>query len=324
MKKLARKNLNELAEQMPVISEMEQRSYIGGLGPMGSPDNPFSYSDAMNMMNAGIWHGGYVAGVGYMGPNVDIWGSGSNNSNSGNDSGWDNFMSGGLGSGGGSGYQDSNMNSGSANDYNSGNYNSGGGGGGGSSITNPNDYTYCTQKWISLKSSFIEKALMMGVDLRNIDISVSSDRPAFAWIENGKIKLGSNFFLYKDTYGINISESKQLSILIHEHKHIIDNIQFSDVTITLDKPVKLSPTRDIEQYIKTVELQGSTNIDEYNNFISYQTFRDPAYYASEVAAYTEERNRYTNFYDGYIQELNYRIWFYQQMYEVAKIYYPQN
>lgn len=50
MKRLIRKNPDKLTERMPVISEIEQRSHIGEVAPMSNPDNPFSYSDAMNMI----------------------------------------------------------------------------------------------------------------------------------------------------------------------------------------------------------------------------------------------------------------------------------
>lgn len=114
MKTLKKKNLEELAKVMPIISEVCQRHYVGGTSgntgdsggwsgefgdsgnsggwsgtpggsdspndwsgnsnsfPLGSAKNPYTASDAEQMMELGTWRGGYVDGYGYVAPIVVI------------------------------------------------------------------------------------------------------------------------------------------------------------------------------------------------------------------------------------------------------------
>ena len=58
MKQLSRKNLDELAKVMPVISEMEQRSFIGG--GSGTFTDPYTEEEYERMIASGTWEGGYV------------------------------------------------------------------------------------------------------------------------------------------------------------------------------------------------------------------------------------------------------------------------
>lgn len=99
MKKVTRKSLDELARIMPVISEENQKMYVGGTsgytggnpptgttgssdggwtppppvpGPLGSPSNPYSIDEALGLMDAGHWGGGYVSGWGYVSSEVQV------------------------------------------------------------------------------------------------------------------------------------------------------------------------------------------------------------------------------------------------------------
>lgn len=98
MRKVTRKSLDELAKVMPIISEERQKMYIGGTsgcsgdippgpsgtdgprplpplppsGPLGSVYNPYTIDDALGLMDAGHWRGGYVTGWGYVSPEVEI------------------------------------------------------------------------------------------------------------------------------------------------------------------------------------------------------------------------------------------------------------
>lgn len=72
MKTLEKKSLDELAEVMPVIGELEQKSYIGG--GMGTDTCPFTQEEMDRMMASGTWEQGYVEGLGYVGPTVNIFG----------------------------------------------------------------------------------------------------------------------------------------------------------------------------------------------------------------------------------------------------------
>lgn len=64
MKKLNRHNLEELAKVMPVLSEIEQRTFIGGSGN----GYVYTYDEFQYMLLSGNWNGGEVAGYGYINP----------------------------------------------------------------------------------------------------------------------------------------------------------------------------------------------------------------------------------------------------------------
>ena len=83
MRIVTRKSLDELAKVMPVLSEMEQRVYVGGTSgatgivPSGggvndgndsgvSANNYFSYSEYEARLASGTWYGGMVEGMGYV------------------------------------------------------------------------------------------------------------------------------------------------------------------------------------------------------------------------------------------------------------------
>lgn len=55
--------MDDLADRMPRISEVEQRSFIGGGD--GSRDNPFTVAEFDQMCDSGTWVSGYyVEGCG--------------------------------------------------------------------------------------------------------------------------------------------------------------------------------------------------------------------------------------------------------------------
>lgn len=58
MKKLERKNLDELAKVMPVICESKQREFVGG--GSGTSCDPYTYEEFERMLSSGTWQGGYV------------------------------------------------------------------------------------------------------------------------------------------------------------------------------------------------------------------------------------------------------------------------
>lgn len=61
---------------MPVISELEQRSYVGGGD--GSADNPYTQEEMDRMLASGTWNGGYVDNLGYVYQEVNVY-NGSGN-----------------------------------------------------------------------------------------------------------------------------------------------------------------------------------------------------------------------------------------------------
>lgn len=75
MKKITRKNLDELMVSMPIISEIQQKTYIGGGD--GSPNNPYTVEQYDFLCSIGVWQGGYVEGWGYTSPEVIINGGNS-------------------------------------------------------------------------------------------------------------------------------------------------------------------------------------------------------------------------------------------------------
>ena len=75
MKKLTRKNLDELAKVMPVLSETEQRMFVGGNSggiPGGSDMGTYTWDQYWSMSESGIWTGGIVDGYGYISPEATI------------------------------------------------------------------------------------------------------------------------------------------------------------------------------------------------------------------------------------------------------------
>ncbi len=70
-RKITKESLDELARNLPIISEDECRSYIGGGD--GSPDSPYTETEMDQMIESGSWQGGYVLinnRPQYMGPGV--------------------------------------------------------------------------------------------------------------------------------------------------------------------------------------------------------------------------------------------------------------
>lgn len=63
--KLTALSLEQLAKEMPVISEQEQQAYWGG--GTGTKDDPYTYQEYSQMLDSGTWSGGYVLGVGESG-----------------------------------------------------------------------------------------------------------------------------------------------------------------------------------------------------------------------------------------------------------------
>lgn len=82
MKKVIKAKLDELAKIMPVISEIQQREYIGG--KKGDSNDPYSQSEFYSMLNNGLWNqAAYVSGMGLVGPEAVVTGviSGEVNNN---------------------------------------------------------------------------------------------------------------------------------------------------------------------------------------------------------------------------------------------------
>ena len=96
MKTLKKKNLDELAQCMPVITEKEQKRYIGG--GLGDSDNPYTWEMAEWMMDNGYWTGGYVEGRGYCFAEAVVTGNSSGNSGSSSEF-WDSSGNTNWGSG---------------------------------------------------------------------------------------------------------------------------------------------------------------------------------------------------------------------------------
>lgn len=75
-KKLTKSTLDELAKAMPIISEWEMRTMVGGSGVLGSAENPYSVSEFNSMLASGHWtSGGFVKDMGYVSPEVTITGT---------------------------------------------------------------------------------------------------------------------------------------------------------------------------------------------------------------------------------------------------------
>lgn len=73
MKKLSKKNLDDLSKSMPIISEIEQKEYVGGVGIV-----EYSFTQYQAMEANHTWQGGYVTGWGYLTQTAYIYGTTGN------------------------------------------------------------------------------------------------------------------------------------------------------------------------------------------------------------------------------------------------------
>lgn len=75
MVKISRSTLNELAAVMPVLSECEQRSCIGGTGAFvsgGASSSSFTDDQFKDMYLKDTWQGGSVENFGVLGKDIDV------------------------------------------------------------------------------------------------------------------------------------------------------------------------------------------------------------------------------------------------------------
>lgn len=63
-KKITRATLNELAKEMALLSEQEQKAYLGG--GSGTEMDPYTYIEYSRLADNGLWTGGHVEGLGYI------------------------------------------------------------------------------------------------------------------------------------------------------------------------------------------------------------------------------------------------------------------
>ncbi|MBR8719832.1 hypothetical protein IX307_001058 [Bacteroides pyogenes] len=80
MRKITRKNLDELAKVMPALSEQVQKSFVGG--GSGSQSNPYTEAEYDSMLASGMWNGGFVENWGYVSSYGDVVVTGSYNGGS--------------------------------------------------------------------------------------------------------------------------------------------------------------------------------------------------------------------------------------------------
>lgn len=72
--KLTALSLEQLAKEMPVLSEQEQQAYWGG--GTGTKDDPYTYQEYSQMLDSGTWSG--VLFMAISGPeNWAVWDSGA-------------------------------------------------------------------------------------------------------------------------------------------------------------------------------------------------------------------------------------------------------
>ena len=64
MRKLTRKNLEELAMILPVIEQKLLSSYVGGGN--GTYEDPYTMTEFNDMADCGRWNGGFVEGLGFV------------------------------------------------------------------------------------------------------------------------------------------------------------------------------------------------------------------------------------------------------------------
>lgn len=330
MKKLLLKNLDELAKIMPVISELEQRSYIGGGN--GTQKDPYTVEEFYIMSANKLWTGGYVVGWGYTFADAvatgsyssgnsnnipgssgywgyDIDGSGYINGNSSNPSGgssgnnddtgyWDpnngGYIYGSGGGGGGGATNGGNNNGGSTNPY-----------------VNPNegyDYDAYYQYLASVaQTHIISQASIKGIDLSKMDIVYDPRRPlSVAWVlDDNKMYVSQSFFLK--------SEKEKLSIAIHEYIHITEDKNFSKTVKELDTAIKLpDPPQNIKNYILNKYCENKDL--SYQDYLTYKSFRDPQYYKNELNAYKKDKEYVPDLgTDDANLERDFRLWFYDEM-----------
>ena len=286
-KKLTRSSFSALTETATLLDEREQRAVIGG---NYWDDNGYWATDSSGNMHwtrtsqgDGYYYGdsGYYGSSGYYG-----------------DSGY----YGGSGNYGGNGY------------YGYISYYSGSG-------SYPiqyeepelmpySQYISNQMSWENSRYSiYSEAASKYGIYLSNINIIVSSvERGANAWIGDNEVFLGDAFF--------SMSRSEQLRVLVHEYTHITEDQPWTMGVVKQVYTTLPEPPSQIKSYIMNVLCEG----DEY----SYQQHmyigkvRDPQYYRNEVNAYMKEKQLFTDFTYDEIAKLEYRIWYFSELVNLAE------
>lgn len=326
--------------------------------PLGSANHPYSASEAEQMMDLGIWRGGYVDGCGYVAPQfiVDSGGDGSGSVTGGwmgIGETWDG-LSGDLGSptnpytmnevqhmmdsgswpGGfveGYGYIAPQI-------YVNGGTGGGSGGSGTSLPSNTNDIPSINddisaitgvalgltneQVWEQTKYVYFKMAIELGIDLYGLDIQFSSERYAVAWVDNKdrNIKIGNHFF--------EMSIQDRLAVLVHEYTHLGQGMVSTEVK-PLEVPVLLangSIPPYIDDYIRNnrIEYENASLLSpeqQYQMYITQNDIASPEHYENELNAYLQEKKMCPDVSDSYGIERDFRIWYYSELLKISQKYY---
>jgi hypothetical protein len=282
---------------------------------LGSASNPYSYNQAIAMMNSGTWTGGYVMGYGYMPQEVNITPSygGGGGGGGGSDSSY--VQPGNTGSCLGDLHPVPDTES-SHPPYNDDM----------SVITGVAPGATPREIWAETKYVYFRLAKELGIDLYSLDkrIHVSSERSANAWVDNvdRSINLGNGFFQ------MNIQD--RLAVLIHEYTHLGQNTP-STVVKDLSEPVLLANgliPPDIDKYIRENHIDDYPNPIspglQYAEYIKQYTIASPVYYENELNAYLEEKRLCPNVSASYAREREFRIWYYSELLKISQEYYFYN
>ena len=343
MRKLTKKNLDELAGMMPRISEIEKMSIVGG--GSGTKEDPYTIDEFDSMCDNDNWKGGFVVGQGYVAGQVTVVGSGSSESSDGsgsNSGNWGDLFPGGNTTP--SGYwntPDSSGNSTSGNcsggmwvsgvwvedpnnnQNDNGNTSGGAISGGGISSGDGNQNNKYRETWQKNKSFYYKMAAFLGVDLNAVQIEVGIIGAAYAGSNGSKIIIGYNFFQQLS------NENDRVTVLIHEMFHVLYDTPYN---VGDKKAIQGDLVANINEAPGFVKEYADMYLDkdgvqklidrkeEYGDFISYAELKPPTAYENELKTYKKEIEYCPDSFVSkeYALERKYKIWKYELLLEKSK------
>ncbi|WP_294080539.1 hypothetical protein [Proteiniphilum sp. UBA5384] len=274
--------LERLAREKQVLSEEEQRKFIGGGD--GSQNNPYTQYEFNAMWSVGSWRGGYV-GIYYYDSNGYVASS-----------------SGDYGSYGGS----------------SGSYGSSGYYGSGSGNRDP-EFSWENQfKWDNIKIGLLNKALSdYNINLYNFNIIGVSNGGSNAWIGE---QWGQKVICLESSFFYMSNDTLKLRVLFEEYYHFTRDKSFNPTERTIQTTLPEPPT-NIKSYILN-DICGGDEYSYQYYMSAFNTLRDPQYYENEVNANRKVKElMYNDLSNKDRNEIDFKIWYYTAMQNNANNYY---
>lgn len=156
--------------------------------------------------------------------------------------------------------------------------------------------------------------LKLGIDLSKYEINIIQSS-AYAYGDRESKSIGLTYLFANG--GLTMND--RTAIIWHEVYHINNDIQTTSEMMTISSGVLLSGiSSDVENYIKTVVLEGNGFPYEYEAYITITSIHTAQWYINEINAYTEEIRMGMNVSEKYRRERDFKLWLYRKKLEIAK------